>query len=197
MHYTAISSIDVCIRVVQYHSRSSLRAMNAPFDKDFRDIYECFSSTVLKLTGQPMQQTGKNAREQGSLNRRLHTVRKRTLSVFPPLSRCSMGLAKVFCHHIDDPLPRLRCFSVEMRNNVQRWLCISDVKRDLHRYQLEYMPGSCEWFLGAPQAQDCLSSKHSTTVRLQGRPGTGKHFCIFSGPAFLRQDWQKFAFLLL
>ena len=61
-----------------------------------------------------------------------------------------------------------------MRNNVQRWLSPSNVKDDLHRHQLEYMPGSCDWILEAPQAQDCLNPKHSTTMRILGRPGTGK-----------------------
>ena len=32
--------IDFCTRVVQYHSRSSLRAMVTSFDKDFRDVSE-------------------------------------------------------------------------------------------------------------------------------------------------------------
>lgn len=61
-----------------------------------------------------------------------------------------------------------------MRNNVQRWLSPSNVKDDLHRHQLEYMPGSCDWILEAPQAQDCLNSEHSSTMRILGRPGTGK-----------------------
>ena len=61
-----------------------------------------------------------------------------------------------------------------MRNNVQRWLSPSNVQDDLHRHQLEYMPGSCDWILEAPQAQDCLNSKHSSTMRILGRPGTGK-----------------------
>ena len=61
-----------------------------------------------------------------------------------------------------------------MRNNIQRWLSPSNVKDDLHRHQLEYMPGSCDWILEAPQAQDCLHFKHSTTMRILGRPGSGK-----------------------
>ena len=61
-----------------------------------------------------------------------------------------------------------------MRNDIQRWLSPSNVKDDLHRHQLEYMPGSCDWILEAPQAQDCLHSKHSTTMRILGRPGSGK-----------------------
>ncbi len=61
-----------------------------------------------------------------------------------------------------------------MRNNVQRWLSPSNVKDDLHRYQLEYMPGSCDWILEAPQAQDCLNFNHPTTMRVLGRPGSGK-----------------------
>ena len=61
-----------------------------------------------------------------------------------------------------------------MRNNVQRWLSPSNVQDDLHNHQLEYMPGSCDWILDAPQAQECLNSKHSTTMRILGRPGTGK-----------------------
>ena len=32
--------IDFCTRVVQFHSRSSLRAMVTTFDKDFRDVSE-------------------------------------------------------------------------------------------------------------------------------------------------------------
>lgn len=36
------------------------------------------------------------------------------------------------------------------------------------------MPGSCDWILEAPQAQDCLDSERSTTLRILGRPGTGK-----------------------
>lgn len=61
-----------------------------------------------------------------------------------------------------------------MRNNVQRCLSPSNVRDDLHRHQLEYMPGSCDWILEAPQAQGCLNSKHSSTMRILGRPGTGK-----------------------
>lgn len=61
-----------------------------------------------------------------------------------------------------------------MRNNVQRWLSPSNVQDDLHKHQLVYMPGSCDWILEAPQAQDCLNSKYTTTMRILGRPGTGK-----------------------
>ena len=32
--------IDFCTRIIQYHSRSSLRAMVTSFDKDFRDVSE-------------------------------------------------------------------------------------------------------------------------------------------------------------
>ena len=67
-----------------------------------------------------------------------------------------------------------RFSSVQMRNNVQRWLSPSNVQNDLHRHQLGYMLGSCDWILEAPQAQDCLNPKHSTTMRILGRPGTGK-----------------------
>ena len=61
-----------------------------------------------------------------------------------------------------------------MRNNVQRWLSPANVQDDLHNHQLEYMPGSCDWILDAPQVRECLDSKHSTTMRILGRPGTGK-----------------------
>lgn len=60
-----------------------------------------------------------------------------------------------------------------MRNNVQRWLSPSNMQADLHRHQLKYMPG-CDWILEVPQAHDCLNSKQSSTVRILGRPGTGK-----------------------
>lgn len=80
----------------------------------------------------------------------------------------------VFSQPIAYPLLKLRCYSVQMRNNVQRWLSPSNVQDDLHRHQLEYMPGSCDWVLEAPQAQVCLDSKHSTTMKILGRPGNGK-----------------------
>ena len=121
-----------------------------------------------------MQQTSKRVKEQGSLSRRFDTVRKQTLSVSSPLSTRLMVLAKVCCHHIDYLLLNLRCFSIQIRNNVQRWLSHSNTKDHLHGHQLEYMPRSCEYFLEVLQAQDCLNSKHSTTMRLQGSPGTGK-----------------------
>ena len=61
-----------------------------------------------------------------------------------------------------------------MRNNVQRWLSPANVQDDLHNHQLEYMPGSCDWILDAPHVQECLDPKHSITMRILGRPGTGK-----------------------
>ena len=118
-----------------------------------------------------MQQHLKRVRKQDSLNRRLDTGRKQTLSVSSPLSRHLVILARVFCHRISYPLLKLRCSPVQTRNNVPRWLSLSNVKNDLHTCQLEHMPGSCGWFLEAPYAQDYLNSKQSTTIRLKHRPG--------------------------
>ena len=78
-----------------------------------------------------------------------------------------------------------------MRNIVQRWLSPSNVQDDLHRHQLEYMPGSCDWILETPQAQDCLDSKHSTTMRITGRPGTGKTVLASFLVDYLREQNER------
>ena len=116
----------------------------------------------------------RRVRGQDSSKRRFDTVRKHTLSFRSLISTTLVVLSKDFCHRSADPLLKPRHTSVQMRNNVQRWLSPSNVKDDLHRYQLEYMPGSCDWILEAPQAQDCLNFNHPTTMRVLGRPGSGK-----------------------
>ncbi|CAF9918842.1 MAG: hypothetical protein ALECFALPRED_000847 [Alectoria fallacina] len=128
--------IDFCTRVVQFHSRSSLRAMVTSFDKDFRDVSE-----HINFHSAEIDWAANAANIEESQRARLLEEKTR---------------------------------QVQMQNNVQRWLSPSNVQDDLHRHQLEYMPGSCDWILEAPQARDCLTSKHSTTVRILGRPGTGK-----------------------
>ena len=78
-----------------------------------------------------------------------------------------------------------------MRNNAQRWLSPSNVQDDLHRHQLEYMPGSCDWILEAPQAQDCLNAQHSTTMKILGRPGTGKAVLMSFLVSYLAEQSEK------
>jgi len=48
------------------------------------------------------------------------------------------------------------------------------VQDDLYRHQLAYMPGSCDWVLETPEAETLFGSSCSTSIRFQGRPGTGK-----------------------
>ena len=63
---------------------------------------------------------------------------------------------------------------VQMRNNIQRWLAPSNVQDDLHRHQLEYMRGSCDWILNGLQTQNGPNSTLPGSLRIQGRPGAGK-----------------------
>ena len=171
--YTAISLISV---LESYNS--ILDPPFAPWSLLSTRTSAMFPSTsiftVLRLIGQPMQQILKRVKERDCSKRRLDKVRKHTLSVHQLLQTYLAGLSLVFGRYIAYPLLKLRRHSVQMQNNVQRWLSPSNVQDDLHRHQLEYMPGSCDWILEAPQARDCLTSKHSTTVRILGRPGTGK-----------------------
>lgn len=86
----------------------------------------------------------------------------------------------------------LRCLkTVQLWNNIQRWLSPSNVQDDLYRYQLEYMPGSCDWILETPQAQTCFSPPSQTSMLIQGRPGTGKTVLTsFLVNHFTEQNWS-------
>lgn len=64
----------------------------------------------------------------------------------------------------------------QMRSNIQRWLSPSNVQDDLHRRSLEYMPGSCDWVWDTSQAQTFFASSISTSMIIQGRPGSGKTY---------------------
>ena len=166
--------IDFCTRVVQFHSRSSLRAMVTSFDKDFRDVSEHINFHSAEIDWAANAANIEESQRARLLEEETRQGKEVTLSVHLLLQTYLAGLSMVFGRYIAYPLLKLRCRSVQMQNNVQRWLSPSNVQDDLYRHQLECMPGSCDWILEAPQVRDCLNSKRSTTMRILGRPGTGK-----------------------
>ena len=62
----------------------------------------------------------------------------------------------------------------QMRSNIQRWLSPSKAQDDLYRRSFEYMPGSCDWVWNTSQARNFFASSASTSMIIQGRPGSGK-----------------------
>ena len=61
-----------------------------------------------------------------------------------------------------------------MRSNIQRRLSPSKAQDDLYRRSLEYMPGSYDWIWDTSQARNFFASSASTSMIIQGRPGSGK-----------------------
>jgi hypothetical protein len=62
----------------------------------------------------------------------------------------------------------------DIRRDINRWICPSNVEDELFRRQSEYMPGSCDWIVSDPEFQSLLRSDCQYSLKVQGRPGSGK-----------------------
>ena len=63
---------------------------------------------------------------------------------------------------------------MDIRKDTNRWLSPSNVNDDLYRHQSLYMPGSCDWIINDPIFQQFMNANDDRTLRIQGRPGSGK-----------------------
>jgi hypothetical protein len=63
---------------------------------------------------------------------------------------------------------------VDIRKDINRWLCPSNVTDDLVKHLSEYSEGSCEWLLTDSAFENVLSASKSSVLRILARPGGGK-----------------------
>ena len=127
------------------------------FDRDFRDVSDNirFHSAEIDLIA-----NAANISESKKARETEQAARKGTLPLIDAFISLQ-DLSRVYC-------------TVQLCSDIQRWLSPSRVQDDLYKLQLIYMPRSCDWIFTTPQGQACLSSDSSRTLRVQGRPGTGK-----------------------
>src|ERR1700761_2633882 len=64
--------------------------------------------------------------------------------------------------------------TVQGHGDIQRWLSPATALDDLQNHSSDYMPGSCDWFLGTEEFSRLISSPKSRVLRILGRPGEGK-----------------------
>jgi len=64
--------------------------------------------------------------------------------------------------------------SVDIRKDINRWLCPSNVTDDLAKHLSEYSEGSCEWLLTDSAFENVLSAPKPSVLRILARPGGGK-----------------------
>ena len=166
--------IDFSTRVVQFHSRSSLRTIVSSFDKDFRDVSEHIDFHSAEIDWVANAANIEESQRARQLETEFRQGKEVQSCVYCLLSTVQIIPSMAFNQYATYQSMKLRHLSVQVRNNIQRWLSPSNVQDDLHRHQLECMPGSCDWILESPQAQDFFNAKHSTTMRILGRPGSGK-----------------------
>ena len=80
-------------------------------------------------------------------------------------------------------------FAAQIRTDVLRWLCPSNVQDDLREQSLTRMAGSCEWVLENPKYKAFTRSGEPTVLKILGRPGEGKTFlATFVVETLLRAD---------
>ena len=65
-------------------------------------------------------------------------------------------------------------FAVQIRTDVLRWLCPSNVQDDLHQQSSICMANSCEWILKSPEYNVFTRAAGSTVLTILGLPGEGK-----------------------
>jgi hypothetical protein len=63
---------------------------------------------------------------------------------------------------------------VDIRKDINRWLCPSNVTDDLAKHLSEYSEGSCEWLLTDSAFDNVLSAPKPSVLRILARPGGGK-----------------------
>jgi hypothetical protein len=63
---------------------------------------------------------------------------------------------------------------LDVRRDINRWICPANVDDDLARRRSEYMPGSCDWIVSTTEFQSLLRSDCHYSLKIQGRPGSGK-----------------------
>lgn len=64
--------------------------------------------------------------------------------------------------------------SVEDRAKTNRWLNPANTHDDQQSHLAELMPDSCNWVISEPMLRALLSSSGSSTIVIQGLPGSGK-----------------------
>ena len=65
---------------------------------------------------------------------------------------------------------------VQIRTDVLRWLCPSNVQDDLREQSSRCMPGSCDWFLEGVEYEALTRAGKPAVLTVLGRPGEGKTF---------------------
>ncbi|MCJ1251597.1 hypothetical protein MMC30_008832 [Trapelia coarctata] len=79
--------------------------------------------------------------------------------------------------------------AVQIRTDVLRWLCPSNVQDDLREQSSICMANSCEWILESPEYNVFTRPGGSTVLTILGRPGEGKTFlATFVVETLLRAD---------
>lgn len=63
---------------------------------------------------------------------------------------------------------------LDVRRDINRWICPANVDDDLARRRSEYMPGSCDWIVSTTEFQSLLRSDCHYSLKIQGRPGSVK-----------------------
>ena len=63
---------------------------------------------------------------------------------------------------------------LDIRRDINRWLCPSNIEDDLARRRSDYMPGSCDWIVSATEFRSLVASHCNYSLKVQGRPGSGK-----------------------
>jgi hypothetical protein len=62
----------------------------------------------------------------------------------------------------------------DIRRDINRWICPSNVEDDIARRLSEYMLGSCDWIVSATEFRSVLGSDCHYVLKVHGRPGSGK-----------------------
>lgn len=95
--------------------------------------------------------------------------------------------------HVEQVRFRGICFShtnlsiVQIRADVLRWLCPSNVQDDLRQQSSIRMSGSCEWLLEHPRYKEFTRPGETRILTVLGRPGEGKTFlATFAVESLLR-----------
>jgi hypothetical protein len=76
---------------------------------------------------------------------------------------------------------------LDIRRDINRWICPSNVEDDLARRRSDYMPGSCDWIVSASDFQKLVGSDCHYNLKVQGRPGSGKSIAA----SFMVQNLQE------
>ena len=63
---------------------------------------------------------------------------------------------------------------MDIRRDINRWLCPSNVADDLNKHLSEYRKDSCKWLIADPAFENVLVENQPSVLRVVARPGGGK-----------------------